>query len=61
MSPDRLFDYALPVPARAAAKKKPPPKKKKPEKGGPVRTQMVPENPGDGLGYDPKIIPTEKI
>ena len=28
---------------------------------GPVRTQMIGESPGDDLGYDPKIIPTEKI
>lgn len=57
-----IFDYALPVPSHAAAKKKPAARKKKrPEPGGPVRTQMVPENPADGLGYDPKIIPTEKI
>ncbi len=36
--------------------------KRKPEKErGPVRTQMVGESPGDDLGYDPKIIPTEKI
>lgn len=57
-----IFDYALPVPSHAAAKKKPAAKKKKkPERGGPVRTQMVPENPADGLGYDPKIIPTEKF
>ena len=58
-----MFDYALPVPADAAAKKKPPAgkKKKRPGADGPVRTQMVPENPGDRLGYDPNIIPTEKI
>lgn len=56
-----IFDYVLPVPHQAAAKKKKPAGKKKPDAGGPVRTQMVPENPKDGLGYDPKIIPTEKI
>lgn len=28
---------------------------------GPVRTQMIGESPGDDLGYDPSIIPTEKI
>lgn len=28
---------------------------------GPVRTQMIGESPGDDLGYDPKIIPTEPI
>ena len=60
-----MFDYVVPVPAEAAAKKKKKKtegdKKKKPGGGGPVRTQMVPENPADGLGYDPAIIPTEKI
>ncbi|MCC7073850.1 MAG: hypothetical protein IT383_21260 [Deltaproteobacteria bacterium] len=59
-----MFEYRLPVPAEAAAKKKGKKKqgggKKKPG-DGPVRTQMVPENPADQLGYDPAIIPTEKI
>lgn len=59
-----MFDYTLPVPVEAAAKKKKAgaaKKKKRPDTGGPVRTQMVPENPADQLGYDPSIIPTEKI
>lgn len=36
---------------------------KKDDKGkeGPVRTQMIGESPGDDLGYDPSIIPTEPI
>lgn len=59
-----MFDYVVPEPAEAAAKKKKRAeggKKKKPGERGPVRTQMVPENPTDQLGYDPAIIPTEKI
>lgn len=36
-------------------------KNKPGEDKGPVRTQMVGESPGDDLGYDPSIIPTEKI
>ena len=59
-----MFEYRLPVSVEAASKKKGKKKacggKKKPG-DGPVRTQMVPENPGDQLGYDPAIIPTEKI
>lgn len=39
-------------------KKKPPAKK---PGDGPVRTQMVGEHGDDDLGYDPSIIPTEKI
>lgn len=35
--------------------------KRKDKDRGPVRTQMIGESPGDDLGYDPKIIPTEKI
>ncbi len=59
-----MFEHDLPAPVEAAAKKKGNKKKtggtKKPA-DGPVRTQMVPENPADQLGYDPAIIPTEKI
>ncbi|MDP2344581.1 MAG: hypothetical protein Q8O67_26760 [Deltaproteobacteria bacterium] len=36
--------------------KKPPPKKE-----GPVKTLMKGESGDDDLGYDPAIIPTEKI
>lgn len=39
--------------------KKPPPKPKPAE--GPVKTQMMGEHGDDDLGYDPSIIPTEKI
>ncbi|MBI1948756.1 MAG: hypothetical protein HYS27_23925 [Deltaproteobacteria bacterium] len=58
-----MFDYVVPGTIEAAAKKKKKAeggKKKKPG-DGPVRTQMVPENPADGLGYDPATVPTEKI
>ena len=45
--------------------KKPPPpadKDKKPQpKEGPVKTMMKGESGDDDLGYDPAIIPTEKI
>lgn len=36
-------------------------KDKEDEGGGPIRTQMVGEAPGEDLGYDPSKIPTEKI
>ena len=42
--------------------KKTPPKTPPKKRGdGPVRTQMVGEHGDDDLGYDPSIIPTEKI
>lgn len=46
-----------------ATKKKPAqdPKKKAPPKDGPVKTLMKGESGDDDLGYDPSIIPTEKI
>lgn len=59
-----LFEHALPV---AAAEPKPPPaegddkKKKDDDKKQVVRTQMIPENPKDDLGYDPAKIPVEEI
>lgn len=67
-----LFEYVLPLEAATkpspGGEKKPDEKKpdeKKPgrkdEDKGPVRTQMVGETPGDDLGYDPSIIPTEDI
>ena len=57
-----IFDYELPVAAAAKPdKKKKGDDKKKKDKGGPVKTQMIPENPADDLGYDPDKIPTEKI
>jgi hypothetical protein len=46
------------VDKKKPAAKKPPAKK---PKDGPVRTQMVGEAPGEDLGYDPGIIPTEEI
>jgi len=37
-------------------------KKPKPKPAdGPIRTQMVGEHGDDDIGYDPSIIPTEKI
>ena len=55
-----MFEYVLPV---AAASK--PDDKKKPQQGDDdknvVRTQAIPEKPGDDLGYDPKKIPVEEI
>ncbi len=38
-------------------------KKQAPKKPGdqPIRTQMLGEHGDDDLGYDPSIIPTEKI
>ena len=46
-----------------ATKKKPDDKTKKPapKKDEPVKTQMKGESGDDDLGYDPAIIPTEKI
>lgn len=57
-----MFDYALPVEAAGKPddKKKPPPDPKKPGQGQ-VKTQAIPEKPGDGLGYDPRKIPVEPI
>ncbi len=45
-----------------ATKKKPvDDKTKKPPKEGPVKTQMKGESGDDDLGYDPALIPVEKI
>lgn len=41
--------------------KKPQPKPKPKPADGPIRTQMVGEHGDDDIGYDPSIIPTEKI
>jgi hypothetical protein len=46
--------------SRPEPPKKPAPKKP-PEKPAPVRTQMMGEHGDDDLGYDPAIIPTERI
>lgn len=70
-----MFDYQLPVspvpllgaskPDDQGGKKKPDDKKGPGDKGKDdkqtVHTQMIGEKPGDDLGYDPKIIPTEPI
>jgi hypothetical protein len=50
-----------PKPPPTPDKGKPPSRDDKTDKGGPVRTQMKGERPGDDLGYDPKIIPVEEI
>lgn len=54
----RTTEHAMAT--RPEPPKKPAPKKP-PEKPAPVRTQMMGEHGDDDLGYDPSIIPTERI
>ena len=62
-----MFQYVLPVAAttqQAASKpddNKPGEKKPQGDDKEGIRTQAIPEKPGDDLGYDPKKIPVEEI